>query len=43
METEVVEITLLSPELPLPSPRRKSVPAQAPEPPPDVLPIEQAS
>ena len=32
-----------APELPLPSPRRKSVPAQAPEPPPDVLPIEQAS
>jgi HemY protein len=32
-----------APELPLPSPRRRSAPAQAPEPPPDVLPIEQAS
>jgi HemY protein len=31
-----------APELPLPSPRRRSAPAQAPEP-PDVLPIEQAS
>ena len=32
-----------APELPLPSPRRESLPPQAPEPPPDVLPIEQAS